>query len=480
MANIRVYPYLSPRIVMVLEPDTEITIQELYNLMRDWEDSEEGQLFPSLVQGSGKEDLGAGLSVGVTIALQNTKVMFEGRANELDDGTVTTGDADGIRLIDSTATFISDGLVYVGCTAFNHTTEGMSVVSEIVSETELRMFPLRGGDPRNDWQAGDFYMIYPNVQCTINGGNIVAVDDVGASISPIAQSPNVQVIVEKATSAALVSTAGSIPTVGEIVDGVWDEPLTGASHNTPTSAGRRLRDISTSVITTGTAVSATANTIVLNGDAASTDGAYDPALISITNGTGYGQTRLILEYTGASKTAIVDRNWKTIPDNTSEYSIVAHSGREHVNEGRAQGGTINTITLNSLASSADDSYVGQVIFIRSGTGEDQACRVIAYNGTTKVATMARDWHIIPDNTSGYVTLPSSVLNIEGLIEAFWGALLINNDAAGSFGKAIEELYKLQGLLLGKPMTVTPSLRSVDDIELELTGDGENETVVTRK
>ena len=43
-----------------------------------------------------------------------------------------------------------------------------------------------------------------------------------------------------------------------------------------------------------------------------------------------------------------------------------------------------------------------------------------------------------------------------------------------------ELYKLAGLALGLPMTVTPASRNVDDIELEITGDGETTTTVERQ
>jgi len=107
-----------------------------------------------------------------------------------------------------------------------------------------------------------------------------------------------------------VATGAPAESSEDIAGAVWDEVLTGASHNVPTSAGRRLRDTSTSVITTGVAQAGTANTITLNGDASTDDGAYDPAMISIVNYTGYGQTRLILEYDGATKVAVVDRNWQ--------------------------------------------------------------------------------------------------------------------------------------------------------------------------
>jgi hypothetical protein len=203
------------------------------------------------------------------------------------------------------------------------------------------------------------------------------------------------------------AAVSDIPTVSQIADGVWDEVLTGATHNVPASAGRRVRQLASSIIIDGTAVSATTNTIVLDSDASSSNGAYDPAIIHISAGTGTGQSRIILEYNGSTKTAIVNRDWKVTPNATSEYVIEAHSDNASVNEGLAQGGSTNTITLNALASDDNDSYVGQSVFIVSGNGADQLGLVIDYNGTTKVATIAGNWAHAPNATSGYVMLPNS-------------------------------------------------------------------------
>lgn len=262
----------------------------------------------------------------------------------------------------------------------------------------------------------------------------------------ILEQNQVQIIPSNAAGLIVVQTGSGVTEQDklDIADRVWDEVLTGASHNTPTSAGRRLRDLSTSVIITGLALGATSNTILLNGDASSLDGAYDPAAISIINGTGAGQTRLILQYNGATKTCVVDRNWKVNPDVTSEYVISAHPGREHVNEGLAQGGTANTITLNTLGSSDNNAYVGQVVFIRSGTGEDQALRVIAYNGTTKVATVCENWAVIPDTTSGYVMLPSSVLKTDQIAAAIWDELVAGHTVSGSFAEELRFVLRLTG------------------------------------
>jgi hypothetical protein len=211
----------------------------------------------------------------------------------------------------------------------------------------------------------------------------------------------------------------STPLTDAIADSVWDEVLTGATHNVTASAGRRLRELAGNIVTAGTAQSgATSNTIILNGNASTIDGAYDPALIAIVGGTGAGQCRGIYEYIGSTKTAIVDRNWKVIPDDTSEYVVYAWPGREHVNEGLAQGGSSDTITLNALASSIDDAYNYQMVFIRSGTGEDQLRVVKSYDGTTKIATMCEPWDVVPDGTSGYVMLPAHI-HPEGVANAVW-------------------------------------------------------------
>jgi hypothetical protein len=211
----------------------------------------------------------------------------------------------------------------------------------------------------------------------------------------------------------LQGAANMAPAVIEIqldlVDNIWDEILTAATHNVTNSAGRRLRQTASIVIREETAQgSGTGNNqIQFDSGASAVDGAYDPALVAIIEGTGAGQSRLVLQYDGTTKTATVDRNWKTNPDATSVFQIIANPGREHVNEGLAQGGTANTITLNALASDEDSVYTGQAVFIRSGTGEDQRKFVVAYNGTTKVATVHEDWTVVPDSTSAYAMLPQA-------------------------------------------------------------------------
>ncbi len=231
-----------------------------------------------------------------------------------------------------------------------------------------------------------------------------------------------------------------------IANAVWDEVLTGATHNIASSAGRRLRQLASVIVRAGTAQGPGTgnNQIQLDAGASATSGEYDPGLIFIETGTGAGQARLILQYNGSTKVATVDRDWRINPDNTSEFVILADAGRNSVNEGLAQGGTSTTITLNASASASDDAYNGQLVFIRSGTGQDQVGLVEDYVGSTKVATIRTrsatgQWATVPDTTSAYMMIPNltfTLSEISGAVASTQALSrldsMIESDGAGQF------------------------------------------------
>lgn len=172
-------------------------------------------------------------------------------------------------------------------------------------------------------------------------------------------------------------------------------------------SGQSTQKIAKNVIITGISPGTgnTATRIELDSLASSIDGSYDPAQIDIIEGTGAGQSRQIFQYDGTNKYAYINRDWKVIPDSTSKYCIVHHPGNTHVNEGVAQGGSTNTITLNALASAQNNTYLGQMIYLVAGTGQDQARLCIGYNGTTKIATVESNWITQPDTTTMYAVYP---------------------------------------------------------------------------
>lgn len=199
--------------------------------------------------------------------------------------------------------------------------------------------------------------------------------------------------------------------VDQIGDAVADEVITAAEHNIPNSLARKIRQLASVVIANDTAETSNSpgsNQIQLASAESSVDGTFDPGIVGLIGGTGAGQSRMVLEYKGSTRIATLNRDWKIAPDATTEYIMLASAGGLHVNEGLAQGGGPTSVTLNSLASSTDNLYNGQFVFLVSGPGQDQVGRVTAYNGTTKVAeiiTTMNGWATQPTSATGYIMMP---------------------------------------------------------------------------
>lgn len=113
-----------------------------------------------------------------------------------------------------------------------------------------------------------------------------------------------------------------------IADVVWDELLTGATHNIPTSAGRKLREASDAAVIRSEEIAqgGSLTTITLNNNASAIDDFYKASKVIITDGTGVGQVRAILSYVGSTRVASMGDPWKVAPDGTSKYIIRGHAG----------------------------------------------------------------------------------------------------------------------------------------------------------
>jgi len=70
---------VSPRIITVASPSTSITIQELHDAVTTIEQSVGGIDFLKLIESTGKDDLGDGVTTGITAVLQDAKIAFEAR-----------------------------------------------------------------------------------------------------------------------------------------------------------------------------------------------------------------------------------------------------------------------------------------------------------------------------------------------------------------------------------------------------------------
>jgi len=126
-------------------------------------------------------------------------------------------------------------------------------------------------------------------------------------------------------------------------------------------------------------------------------------------------------------TNLTTNNDKTGYSLTTLESTVLHSGT-------AQAGAAGSITLAAGASATDSLYVGEVVKIYGGTGAGQVRVITAYNGTTKVATVGRNWATNPDNTSLYAVLALAVPKVNDSLEVT--AASVSGNVVGSVGSVV--------------------------------------------
>jgi hypothetical protein len=194
------------------------------------------------------------------------------------------------------------------------------------------------------------------------------------------------------------------PSSLDIADDVWDELLTGATHNTPTSAGRRLRELADQgIIRDDIAQGGTLTTITLDTLASSVDNHYKDMVIAIYDGTGDEQIRKIQSYIGLSKVATISPPWLTTPNGTSKFII-----------------GIGTSVLNDLI--ADH-------IITDTFGE----RVDDVPTVTEIDTELTAQHGSGSWQTGAGSTPSEIA------AAVWDAVRSSYNDVGSFGESLQQI-----------------------------------------
>lgn len=114
--------------------------------------------------------------------------------------------------------------------------------------------------------------------------------------------------------------------------------------------------------------------------------------------------------------AIIDQtNPKAWLDEVLIIETTNHPDAQHPNgvmeTGDAQAGAASSITLRAGASSTNDLYDGMICRLVSGTGVGQSKPITAYDGTTKVATIAGTWAVNPASGTEYELIADSVTEV---------------------------------------------------------------------
>jgi hypothetical protein len=125
-------------------------------------------------------------------------------------------------------------------------------------------------------------------------------------------------------------------------------------------------------------------------------------------------------------------------------------------------------------------------------GSGQGLAVGNYNGDMTIRNKSGSETVGIDLNAGRIVLESSVTagNVlcrgigklcdslgNNLPSGIWNGATIVNEL---MTQQVEELHRNAGLSKGKPLTITPTSRSVDGIDLVIGGDGETQTTVTRQ
>ena len=129
-------------------------------------------------------------------------------------------------------------------------------------------------------------------------------------------------------------------------------------------------------------------------------GQYDGLQVTITGGTGAGQTRLI---SGTSATALtITQPWATVPDSTSTYSItypapsILQQPQQVTMAGQVGSATASTLT-DSTQNWTTNQFAGMQVAITYSTAsaEGQIATIISNTATTLTLSGTTNWQTTP-------------------------------------------------------------------------------------
>src|SRR5574342_308139 len=249
------------------------------------------------------------------------------------DGDLVTGAAtldsevskDGGTFADCTneATEIatSSGVYFLDLTSTEMNADTVAVIVKTstagAKTTTIVLYPEEAGDIRvNVTQVNG---------TTQTAGDIIGdTNDIQTRLPAALVSGRIDASVGAMATDVVTATALAISAVDEIVDAVWDEVLTAATHNVASSAGRRLRQIA-SLATVDSNVNDAAATITsfITALTSAVDNFYNDQLIVFTSGALSGQARPILDYDGTTKRITVSEVLTSAPANGDTFTIQA-------------------------------------------------------------------------------------------------------------------------------------------------------------
>ena len=468
----------SPRIVEVRSPSTELIAQDTVDTLRIGEESTSGITEFKLLDASGKQSLGGGVNVGITVELLDTQIAFEPRLTPAETGTVTTPSdppvINRITFSDSTATFITNGVAR-GSLVINFTDNSIADVVSVDSETQLTTKTLANGSD-NSFDTADVYHVFNIIQCDLSGGNIVSVDDVGGEISSVLPTAFTQVVRTSSASATLQDL--SAIQFASFEGGVWVDVINGftgtdyptgtrehPSNNIPDAIaidierGFELVHIIGSItLDTGDDVSGftilgqnQAKTVVTCNPGAETTGTeFDECSVMGTlDGGSLLKECLIsdLAYVdGQVIHCLINPGTITISGSTTAHFLQCVAGNSSA--------ATPTVDIGSGSDVVFREWTGPMTLINK-TGPERTSidmlsgAIIIESSCVAGEIVIRGHGEITDNSGAGCTVSVDVMTVQGVVDGVWNEAKTSHEISGSFGemlgKKVLTLAKFLGL-----------------------------------
>jgi hypothetical protein len=409
----------SPRIITVAYPSTEITMQDLYDTLRVLEAGFDAIDEPFIVDAGGKEQLGGGVLVGLTVTLQNALLAFEARS----------------------------GPSFVQCR-------------------------VSGGNLVAIDDVGDYFSspIYPTAytQIVLANSSSATLQEQGAiQYSSFGGGVSVDVL------SPYSGTEFPVGTPEKPVNNMTDADLIATERGFNKFFVRGSLNLSSGLNVTGhifEGQNANLSVIAVDDAAVVTNCTFQEcALTGVLDGGSLVRNSVIYDLyyvNGVLHLCMINPGVITLGGTSTAHFLDCKSG--------VPGQLTPTIDFGvGDTSLAMRGYDGGIL-LRNKTGVglvsiDLASGQVRIDLDTVVngqITVRGDGKVVDHATGDW--LPSGT---------YGGMTLINET---SYGTMLQELWTLQGLDKDNPMTVTPTTREAGVISQTISGDGQTSTTVTRQ
>jgi hypothetical protein len=318
------------------------------------------------------------------------------------------------------------------------TVSGLEAGDVITISGELGTVTLNGADASVEIR-GTYKALVNNLtgSPTVNTDGAIKGVDVASTLADT-------VDIQSRLPAALVNSRmdSTIDATGfedAAVDKVWDEALTGATHDVSNSAGRRLRKLNEGLVSTDSAVDdpgAAATTTVFNTDLTEVDDFWNDGVVVFTSGALTGQARPILDFANTNGQITLDEVLTSAPSNNDGFLIVATHIHpvsqiadgvwDEATSGHTTAGTTGK-ALSDVLVDTSTTLQGELDGIQADTEDIQSRLPAALSS----GNMKSDLLAISTSSTAADNLEKSALQIiPGIAAGTPSTTVINTDLAG--------------------------------------------------